>query len=293
MRRWFVSIMQVIVRQCFEGERPLFALNDIRVEEVKFSPGESPLKHCADVEVRGCEFMAKYPLWHSERVNIEKSCFTPQSRAAIWYSQHVHMADCTIDAPKMFRRVEHLAIENSRFGDAAETLWACRDVNLRRVTIKNGDYLFMNSADIHIEDFTLQGNYSFDGAKNVLIRRANLDSKDAFWNSENVTVIDSVLDGEYLGWHSKNLRLVNCRILGTQPLCFATGLVLENCVMEATADLAFEHSTLQADIRGDIHSVKNPAGGTIRARHIGELILDSHCQNPGACEIIIADTVAV
>lgn len=285
--------MKLISRQSFEGERALFALHDARIEAVEFLPGESPLKHCADIEVSACEFMAKYPLWHTERVCIEKSHFTAGSRAAVWYTRHVRMTDCTIDAPKMFRRVEHLMLENCSFGDAAETLWACRDVSLRKVTMKNGDYLFMNSADLQIEDFTLQGNYAFDGAKNVVIRRAHLDSKDAFWNSENITVFDSVLDGEYLGWHSKNLRLVNCRILGTQPLCFATNLILENCVMDAGADLAFEHSTVQAEIAGDIHSIKNPAGGAIRARHIGTLILDEHCRNPGACEIITGDTIAV
>lgn len=282
---------QMIMDSSFEGERQLFARSGIHVERVQFRPGESPLKHCTDVEVTHCDFMAKYPCWHNDRLSIENSRFHVSSRAALWYSQHVRIVDCQVEAPKMFRRVEYLDIENSRFTDAQETLWSCRNVRLRNVVVHNGDYLFMNGEEIHIEDFSLQGNYAFDGARNVVIRRANLASKDAFWNSENVTVFDSVLDGEYLGWHSRNLRLVNCRIRGTQPLCFATNLLLENCVMEADADLAFEHSTLQADIRGDIASVKNPAGGLIRARHIDEVILDSHCLHPGACRIEVAEDV--
>lgn len=281
--------MQQITRQFFEGERPLFALHDVQVEEVRFYPGESPLKHCSDVIARNCDFMAKYPFWHNERVRIEACHFSLYSRAAIWYAQHVSMDGCVIEAPKMFRHVAHLDISHSRFTDAQETLWACQDVRLKDVQMQHGDYLFMNSTDIQVEDFRLQGNYVFDGARNVVIRNAVMDSKDAFWNSEDVTVFDSVLNGEYLGWHSRRLRLVGCTISGTQPLCFATGLVLENCRFAEDADLAFEHSTVQAEIRGAVSSVKNPAGGCIRADHIGQVILDGHCQNPGACAIITAD----
>lgn len=45
----------------FEGERPLFASNDIRLEHVKFYPGESPIKQCKNVEALDCEFMSKLP----------------------------------------------------------------------------------------------------------------------------------------------------------------------------------------------------------------------------------------
>jgi hypothetical protein len=39
-----MSIKQTIKNTSFEGERPLFATNDIRLENVKFYPGESALK---------------------------------------------------------------------------------------------------------------------------------------------------------------------------------------------------------------------------------------------------------
>jgi hypothetical protein len=104
---------------------------------------------------------------------------------------------------------------------------------------------------------------------------------------ENVTIYDSFLDGEYLGWHSKNLRLVNCHIGGEQPLCYAHDLVLENCTFDAESDRAFEYSTVQADIRGSIKSVKNPASGRIVADAIGEIILDENIKGPADCEIIV------
>ncbi len=267
----------------YEGERPLFALENTTLRQVRFYPGESALKHTHDLALEHCDFMGKYPLWHSERIRVDHSTFTVYARAAIWYTRHLQMRDCRVEAPKMFRAASDLLIEDTRFTNAGETLWNCRAVTLRRVELRGADYVFMNGVDLEIEDLQLQGNYSFQDARNVTIRRATLDSKDAFWGAENVTVTDSVLDGEFLGWHSRGLRLVNCTIRGSQPLCYATDLVMENCRMEHT-DLAFEYSTVNADIVTAIDSVKNPAGGFIRAPHIGEIIIDENCRHPGACQ---------
>lgn len=278
--------IQVISNTFFEGERPLFAKSDLRLEKVKFYPGESALKHCHRVQAIDCEFMGKYPLWHDDGVELERCRFTVYSRAAIWYSERVRMVNSVVEAPKMFREVRHLSIEDTDLSSASECGWNCHDVELRSVEIRGGDYLLMNGSGIRIEGFRLQGNYAFQGARDVVIRDAKLDSKDAFWNAENVTVHDSVLDGEYLGWHSRNLRLVNCTIRGSQPLCYATDLVLENCVMVDT-DLCFEHSTLDAVVNGEIRSIKNPRGGSIKAGRIGEIVLDQNCAAPGTCEIVV------
>ncbi|WP_321340398.1 DUF3737 family protein [Breoghania sp.] len=284
------TVQSTISHRFFEGERPLFKISDTTLESVRFYPGESALKHTRDVLARNCEFMGKYPFWHADRITLEDCLFTVYARAAIWYTQNLVMRDCVIEAPKMFRRVSHLTIEDTRFPNAGETLWNCRDVTLRNVELKGADYVFMNGEDIEIENMKLQGNYSFQTARNVVIRNSELHSKDAFWEAENVTVYDSVLEGEYLGWHSRNLRLVNCTIRGEQPLCYATDLVMENCRMEGT-DLAFEYSTLNAEIVSDIVSVKNPSGGVIRARDIGEVIIDENAD--GACQILTEAVPAV
>ena len=277
---------EVISNMFFEGERPLFKRNDIRIENVKFYPGESAIKECSDIEACKCEFMCKYPFWHNDNALIEECLFTVYSRAAIWYSKNIQMINTKVDAPKMFREIDGLYLENVKLSSAAECCWNCRDLKLRNVEVKGGDYIFMNGVNIDIENFKLQGNYSFQDAKNVVVRNARLDSKDAFWKTENVTVYDSVLIGEYLGWHSKNLKLVNCKISGTQPLCYVTNLVMENCEMLPDADLCFEYTTLEATINGAITSIKNPAGGSIKAESIGEIILDENCKNPEACKII-------
>ncbi|PWW12780.1 DUF3737 family protein [Mangrovibacter plantisponsor] len=285
-------MMKTIENTFFEGERPLFASEDLLVQNVKFYPGESALKQCLNIKASNCEFMGKYPFWHNNNTQIENCRFTVYARAAIWYSQNLRMINCVVDAPKMFREVTHFYLENTQLLSAAECCWNCHHAEFHNVEIHGGDYLFMNGSDINIDGFRLQGNYAFQDAHNVVIRNAHLDSKDAFWNTENVTVYDSVLNGEYLGWHSKNLRLVNCKISGEQPLCYATDLVMENCTMTDT-NLCFEYSTLQADIQSEIISVKNPRGGYIRANHIQETIIDENCINPGACEIVTATHAGV
>jgi len=280
--------MTIIEDRFFEGERPLFALSNAQLRNVKFYPGESAVKECDNIHVVKCSFFGKYPFWHNTNTIISDSLFTPYGRAAIWYCTDIKVLNTRVEAPKMFREIDGLYIEKVTLTDAQECTWYCRNVEIYDVEVKNGDYIFKNNENIKIDNLRLQGNYSFQYVKNAEIRNSHLNSKDAFWNTENVTVYDSVIEGEYLGWHSKNLRLVNCIIKGTQPLCYAEGLIMENCIMNDDADLAFEYSSLKADISGSITSVKNPREGEIRAKSIGEVIIDEYCKNPGACKITLA-----
>ena len=277
--------MKQIKNTEFGGERPLFASQDLYIENVTIHAGESALKECARVEAVNCRFEGKYPFWHNDGFVVRHCLFTEGARAALWYSRHLQMSDTLVEAPKMFREMDDIHLENVQLPHAAETLWHCRNVVLKNVEVKEADYLFMHSENIHIEDYRQQGNYSFQYCRNVEIRRAVIDSKDAFWNTENVTVYDSEIDGEYLGWHSRNLRLVNCKISGTQPLCYAHDLVLENCTFAPDADLAFEYSTVHATINSPVHSVKNPRSGCIVAQSYGEIILDENIKAPADCRI--------
>ena len=117
----------------------------------------------------------------------------------------------------------------------------------------------------------MEGKYSFQYMENLEIDNCNLDTKDAFWHSKNVTVRNSIVKGEYLGWFSDGLTLIDCKIIGTQPLCYCNNLKLVNCTMEDT-DLSFEYSDVEADVRGNILSVKNPKSGTITADSVGEIV---------------------
>ena len=277
--------MEIIKDQYFEGERPLYARHGLRIENVTIGPGESSLKEGSDLEAEDCEFQGKYPFWECKNVTIKNCIFREGGRAAIWYSKDIKMADCIVEAPKMFRRISDLKLENVKFPNALETFWDCKDIEAKNIEADKGDYIFMHCSDIKIDGFRLQGNYSFQYAKDVVIRNADMDTKDAFWEAEDVTVYDSRINGEYLGWYAKNLHLVNCKIGGTQPLCYCENLVLENCVFEEDADLAFEYSDVEASLIGPVTSVKNPRTGRINADSYGEIILDGNMKAPGDCEI--------
>lgn len=277
--------MQIIKNTEFQGERPLFAAHDLLLEQVTIHTGESALKECRNIEAMDCRFEGKYPFWHTDDFVVRNCLFTEGARAALWYSRNLTMTDTLVEAPKMFREMDGIRLENVRIPNAAETLWHCRNVELKNVQVEKADYLFMHGEHIRISDYTQQGNYSFQYCRDVVIRNAVIRSKDAFWNTEDVTVYNSELSGEYLGWHSKRLRLVNCRISGTQPLCYAHELVLENCTMTDDCDLAFEYSDVQAIINGPVHSVKNPRTGSIIAQRFGEIILDENSKGPANCEL--------
>ena len=283
------------IRQGFyEGERSLFMSENLKIYDTVFGEGESPLKESRNIELYGSIFKWKYPLWYCHNVTAKNCTWFDMARAGVWYSRNVQVEDCAIEAPKNFRRCDDLTLKNVTMPNAAETLWQCRNVKLEGVTAK-GDYFAMNGSDMEIDGLTLYGNYSFDGAKNVVVRNSKLLSKDAFWNSENVTVYDSFISGEYLGWNSKNLTLINCTVESLQGMCYIENLVMKNCKTLNTT-LAFEYSTVDADIEGKVESVINPMSGLIVADCIGEIIMDKEkidpsrtriiCRNGGPCKCI-------
>lgn len=278
--------MQIIRKKTFGGERPLFESHDLRLEEVTIEAGESALKECSNIEAVNCRFEGNYPLWHVHGFKVIDCHFAVGGRSALWYSSQLLMKNTTIEAPKMFREMQGLELENVVIYDADETFWRCTDIEIRNLELHEGTYPFMFSRNIRIDGLTSDSKYVFQYVKDVEIRNAKITTKDAFWEVENVTIYDSVLDGEYLGWHSKNLRLVRCHIAGEQPLCYAKDLVLEDCTFSPECDRAFEYSTLRADIRGCITNIKNPASGCIEADEIGSVTIDANIKPPADCKIV-------
>ena len=198
-----------------------------------------------------------------------------------------------------------LRITDTIFDDGESPLKESRNIELygsmfkwkyplwysENITVKNCTWFEMARAGVWytgnmtVTDLTLYGNYSFDGAKNVEIHNSRLLSKDAFWNSENVTVYDSFISGEYLGWNAKNLTLINCTVESLQGMCYIENLVMKNCHLINTT-LAFEYSTVDAQIIGKIDSVLNPSGGNITADEIGILTVDKDKVDPSKTRII-------
>ena len=279
------SMKKVIKQEFLTGERALFASKDLRIEDTIFDDGESPLKESSDLEISGCMFKWKYPLWYCNNVSVKDSTWFENARAGVWYTNDIVIEDSMIEAPKNFRRCRNLSLSDVSIPNAAETLWHCENVSVKNVVAK-GDYFGMNCKAMTIDNLEIYGNYCFDGARDITITNSKLLSKDAFWNCENVTVRNCFISGEYLGWNSKNLTFIGCTIESLQGLCYIDELVMKDCKLLNTT-LAFEYSTVDADIKGKIDSVLNPSGGTIRADKIDKLIMEKDRVDPSLTRIIV------
>ena len=277
--------MKTVDKALLVGERALYNSIDLSVTDSVFEDGESPLKECANIHVDRCTFKWKYPLWYCSVVRVTGCTFEDGARAGIWYTRDIEISDSVIDAPKALRRCERVKLCGVTFTDAKETLWHCNRVELENVRV-NGDYFCMNSENIRAKDLVIEGGYAFDGARNVEIRGARINARDVFWNCENVTVYDSVIVGEYIGWNSKNVTLINCTVESNQGFCYMNNLTLKNCTLNKT-DLAFEYSTVNAEVTGRIDSIKNPISGRICAESIGEIIIDEDLVDKSKTEIIV------
>ncbi|MDO4396881.1 MAG: DUF3737 family protein [Oscillospiraceae bacterium] len=277
--------MVEINREFLTGERALFGAHDLIIKDTIFDDGESPLKESGNIELYGCMFKWKYPLWYSHDIKVNDCTWFEMGRAGVWYTDRISVENSAIEAPKNFRRCKELTLKNVSFPNAAETLWSCDGVVISNVVAK-GDYFAMNSKNINADSLTLYGNYSFDGAKNVEIKNSRLLSKDAFWNSENITVYNSFISGEYLGWNAKNLTLIDCTVESLQGLCYIENLKMKNCRLINTT-LAFEYSSVEADIDGKVDSVLNPSSGRICADSIGELIIEKDKVDPDKTVIVL------
>ncbi len=264
--------MKEVVQEFLTGERALFMSDGLVIKDSIFDDGESPLKESKNIELYNSMFKWKYPLWYCENIYAKNCTWFDMARAGVWYTNHIRVEDALIEAPKNFRRCHDLSLTNVSFPDAAETLWSCEDVKMNNVMAK-GTYFAMNCKNMMIDGLTLYGDYSFDGVENVEIHDSKLLSKDAFWNSDHVTVYDSFISGEYLGWNAKNLTLINCTIESLQGMCYIDNLVMKNCKLINTT-LAFEYSSVDAQIDSKIDSVLNPSSGVIRAKHIDHLIIE-------------------
>ncbi len=276
----------IIKDQDFTGERALFSTHNAYIENCLFHDGESPLKESSDLKLNKVTFQWKYPLWYVNNAVVNDSKLLESARSGIWYTNHLLMENCLIEAPKTFRRASDITLVNCQLPNANETFWKCKDIKLKDVTVK-GDYFGMNSENIEVDNLTLDGNYLFDGGKNIIVKNSILNSKDSFWNVENATVINCKINGEYLGWNSKNLTFIDCEISSLQGLCYIKGLKMVNCKLLDTS-LCFEYcEDIDADIVDTIESIKNPSSGVIRCQGYKELIIDKNKR--GEAQIIVKE----
>ena len=269
----------------YDEERALYDIENAEVINCIFAgeaDGESALKECRNIKVKDCSFELRYPFWHVDNAVIDNCSMIETCRAALWYDMNIAISNSSLHGIKALRECDSIKLIGCDI-DSAEFGWRCRKIDVDNCVL-NSEYAFFECRDVNINNFKMTGKYSFQYVENMVIRNAELKTKDAFWHAKNVTVYDSLVQGEYLGWYSENLKLVNCKIVGTQPRCYCKGLILENCEMVDT-DLSFENSEVEATVKGEIMSVKNPNSGYIKADKIGEIIWDDKHKASATCKI--------
>ena len=275
-----------IVGQTFDCERALYNLTDATVRDCTFAgpaDGESALKEARNVEVADCRFSLRYPFWHTERFTLQGCSLDEKTRAPIWYSSHGRIESCRIEGVKCLRECAHMQFTGSTVL-SPEFGWRCRDLDIENCDM-TGEYFLFETRGGNIANLRMKGKYSFQYTEALTVSDSVLDTKDAFWHAKDCTVKNCVLRGEYLGWYSEGLMLIDCKIIGTQPLCYCKNLTLINCEMEQT-DLSFEYSEVNATVKGEILSVKNPKSGRIVADGYGEIVLENAVMQT-SCEILV------
>ncbi len=266
--------MDIIKNGQFDEERAFYASRGILLESCRFdgpADGESALKECRDISAENCYFNLRYPFWHDTGVKLSKCELTELCRAALWYSEGIDITGSTLNGIKALRECRDVKLSDCRIV-SPEFGWSTKNCSIENTTA-SGEYFFMRGEELFLSNVKFTGKYSFQYVNNAVITNCVFDTKDAFWHTDNVTVTNSVINGEYLAWYSNHLTLIDCIITGTQPLCYCKNLKLINCAMRG-CDLSFEKSSVSAELREPIDSVKNPLNGRIIAPAIGAVIVD-------------------
>ena len=266
--------MNIIENQIFDQERALYGSRDLTVRRCTFdgpADGESAFKECRNIRVADCYFNLRYPFWHDEGLTMENCRLTELCRAALWYSDHITIADSKLHGIKALRECGNVTMTGCDIV-SAEFGWSTRGIQMTDCTAA-GEYFMLRSDHLDFKNVQLKGKYSFQYIQDSVFDGCILDTKDAFWHAKNVVVRNSVVKGEYLAWYCENVTFENCKIIGTQPLCYCKGLKLIDCEMMDT-DLCFEKSEVEATLTAPIVSIKNPMTGHISVPAVGELIYD-------------------
>lgn len=266
--------MKIYKNERFGEERALYGVDGAEIVRCSFDgveDGESALKEGKNIICKDVFFNLRYPLWHDENVVIENSYMTELCRAALWYSNNIEIRNSKLHGIKALRECADIKIENSDV-KSIEFGWFSKNINIVNTKFQ-GEYFMLQAKNLKMKNSSLIGKYSFQYIENSVFENCNFDTKDAFWHAKNIVVRNSTVKGEYLAWYCENVTFENCTIIGTQPLCYCQGLKLINCKM-IDCDLSFEKSDVEADIIGDIVSVKNVYSGYVRADSIGEIIVD-------------------
>lgn len=193
--------MEIFKGGTYDEERALYGIHGACVEDCVFdgaADGESALKECGSLTVKGCDFNLRYPLWHTDRAEIISCGMSETCRAALWYCNDVRLSGCGLMGIKALRECDRTELEDCTVS-STEFGWFCRGMRISSCRL-SGEYPFLMSSGIAADGLEMNSKYSFQYVSDVNISNSVLNTKDAFWHGRNVTVTDSEMHGADLAF---------------------------------------------------------------------------------------------
>lgn len=135
----------------FDEERALYNLKNTDVVGCVFAgpaDGESALKESRDILVQNCSFSLRYPLWHVEKFEMDKSVMDELTRAAIWYAKEGMITDSTLSGIKAVRECKDITLKRCVV-NSQEFGWKSKGIRLEDTEIIS-EYLLLDSKDVHL-----------------------------------------------------------------------------------------------------------------------------------------------
>lgn len=204
----------------------------------------------------------------------------------------------------------NLKIYDSIFADGESPLKESHDIELegcmfkwkypfwyaKNITARNCTWFGMARAgvwytdNITVEDAVIGAPKNFRRCRGVTLRNVNFsNAAETLWSCENVELDHVTAKGDYFAMNSRDMVLRDFKLVGNYSFDGVKNMEIHNARMltkDAFWNIAFEYSTVDAEITGKIDSVMNPSGGVIRADRIDELILEKDKVDPSKTKII-------
>lgn len=177
--------MQIIEHQQFDAERALYGSSGLTVRNCRFdgpADGESALKESRNIVAERCFFNLRYPFWHNHNLTIRDGEMTEQCRAALWYSEQVHILNTKLYGIKAVRECQDVTIEECDIR-SPEFGWSTDGIRMTDSTAQS-EYFLMRAKNVDFSRVTFQGKYSFQYMEHGAFANCQFDTKDAFWHAK-------------------------------------------------------------------------------------------------------------
>ena len=168
-------------------------------------------------------------------------------------------------------------------------LFASKDLRIEDSIFDDGESPLKESSNIELVNSSFKWKYPLWYCNNVNVKDCYFFEmgRAGVWYTNDINVEDTIIEApkNFRRCNRLGLKFINCTIESLQGLCYIDNLVMKNCKLINTT-LAFEYSTVDADITSRVDSVLNPTSGTITADSIDKLIIEKDKVDPSLTKIV-------